>query len=554
MSEFRGSRNVIMESEIATNVEVIGFSLRNADRSESASVPLLYDLISSVGLDQIGPNASHFVYTLRIHVTSPTVRTWDVQKRFSELAALDDSLSGMTKCLPYFPPRGAKRDLDDSCAKDRQRLLNEYFAIITRMREVVHSQEFMSFFHFDSGLRLLIPNKVAEIFCEVSAPGRMAITAIGLSSGLLAVGVSSAPTLWDKMGKYVGTLLQRASRADESSLVLFKKLPNSYLYEKLVVDRFQFRILSILVSPSNCVVFSTSDGRVGIKWLGGDFLDRDQEAVKLLQSGEVAAMSLDDEKTFLWTGGSDGQIQKFNLTLARLELRVNSNCEPGIAASAILAKDLLYVGFSNGIVSIFQPTGIRLVTILQGPCTSIVSLILVEKVLFATHTSTLLQSDDGANCVQAWDVADVLTRGTRKLPQWGPSASPCVSAMGISGGSDQLLAICMANGAVCVIEAATASRAAEACSGILVNRSKWLLHAFGSIASAAYEADALFIACGLGIQVWKLPPFEDHLEMIDLSSLELCQSVRRLPPNQSSSETVPETEESDDDLRSWART
>ena len=103
-------------------VEVVSFDLATSLRGTQTE-SLLISLASNLGLDQLGPDAPHFVYTVHVRVLEPEIASFEIRKRFSEFAQLDQSLSALTKFLPYFPPRGAHRSLSRSHAEERMKLL-----------------------------------------------------------------------------------------------------------------------------------------------------------------------------------------------------------------------------------------------------------------------------------------------------------------------------------------------------------------------------------------------------------------------------------------------
>ena len=502
----RSSEESLTES-IIVSLKVVAYSLRVPTGRIEIPVPILGEFISSVGLDQIGSNAPHFVYTIQVKVSSPTMQTWEVHKRFSELAALDDSLSAMTKCLPYFPPRGARRDLDDACALERQRLLNEYFEILVKLVPVIHTREFLTFFQFDfARFEKYIPSKVADIIVLPPNTSTEYVSDIALSGTFLSISISSvAPSRY---------IFWKTRRPTKSSIVVFRKLLNCYLFEKASIYTFSnFNVHLLLFVGENYLCFATSDRRIGLITRCDDA----RSSPSYVQCGALVTSLAYDGKDTLWAGDQDGVVHTVNLLTKQIELRMNTNCLSSVTAIHICG--LIYVGFSNGMISIFNSR--VLVTILQGPDSALVRIFLMEALLCCAHS-------DGT--VQFWDVSEVLTSGTRQLPPWGPGGAITDMLPDGEGG----LVLSLSNGTVTLIGPNRATKTLFRSSG----------------GKLAVGWGGIFVAGQSKTEVWQTEGSE-IFDFLDVSTLELCQSVPKAPCARTVSH--PEPTYSDDDLDSWAR-
>jgi hypothetical protein len=546
-----------MDDLIAVEIEVTGYRLES---NSFGTGNLITGFISGLGLNQIGASAPHFIYSIQVTVKHPILLSFEVSKRFSELAKLDDSLSQLTKFLPFFPPRGAQRILTDEHAKERMKLLNTYFKLITRMEEVIKTKEFLKFFCLEQFLHL-IPSKVGEItIC--CADSSLLISSLSVSEELVVVACSSAPSPLAKVTRIVSSWIgQSAPEAEgRSELEIWRRLPNSLLCERGTVITFQFRINQTLILPNLCtVLFATSDGRVGFfRWFRG-VLESDSAESGFLHGmvhvGPTNVLHL-DANGFLWSGGKDGLIQRFDLQKWVIVNRMSSNGESAGITAIETSTYNIFVGLSTGVINVFNvqtDSSLRLVTILQGPFTCIVSLFLSGSMLIATHSGGLLDSAEGVNTVQFWEISEVMSRGTSKLPSWGPITGSAVDCFQVSS---DLLAVVSTNGAVNIFKPSLQE---------VTNRARFLFKATGQESTdylpthACGMSDrAIFLGCGRSVRIFKIPPFgPGDLDRIDMSSRDMCESVQRTAHVPRRHQTLSKDSREDtsdlDDLHSWAR-
>jgi WD40 repeat protein len=534
---------------LLVTVEVTSFTLVHpCAPSLASSVPLLGSLFTELGLNNIGPNAPYFMYNIQVRVVGTEVQTFDVQRRFSELAALDASLSSMTKFLPYFPPRGAQRILTNQHAQDRMKLLNGYFNILTRMEEVVISSDFLKFFGLSQYL-VHGPNKVGEI--HLSSILAQQLSSFAVSESFVATAMSSVPSALSQASSYLSSMVgSKSSISGTSELEVWKRLPNSHLCERRGRHSFPFRITSTAISERfSDIVFGTSDGRVGyIKAI------HDNEETGFfpgtVHPGPVGVLNITGEDDMLWTGGPDGTIQKFSLIDRGLVLRMVSNAE-GAAVTSMTTSDepeskILFVGLSSGVVNVFHDNGenLRQITMLQGPSCPIVSLRNANKTLIAAHTATVMDSVEGANTVQFWEVSDILVRGTSKLAPWGPAPGPVVGASILDSSTVVVVGV---NGAVNIF---THNR------NEVTNRAKRIFKLPDAV-DVHVCGKTMFLGLSRGVQMWELAPFSQATwESVDISSAEVCHSQPRSLPNEPGSSKVSSPSRSnlpEDDLHTWAR-
>ena len=541
------------ESHIDLSVDVTSYRVVTPSTSSgSSTVPLLSDVISSLGLDQIGQNAPHFVYEIQVRVLQPELVSFDISKRFSELAQLDTALSSMTKFLPYFPPRGAHRVLTDAHAQERVKLLNTYFTLVTRMPEVVQTREFLEFLNLAPRFGYSIPNTVGELILTPPTSDHR-LSSVSVSTDITVVALSRSPSQVAQATQFIASMFTSVPAPRGSAqLEVWKRLPNSFLSERAHVLSFPFRVdCTLILDQSRLVLFGTDEGRVGfIRLPSGEsgFLPG------MVHVGPVSALAPDGD-TGVWSGGRDGMVSHFDIPKWKLTVRMSSNAESSAVTSLVVdrGRSVLFVGLSSGVISVFHQ--LRVVTILQGPAATVASLALQQGLLAAAHSAGLMDSTDEANTVQFWDVSDILTRGTSKLAHWGPCVTSVVGMIPVSG---SLFAVAAANGAINIF-AHTKDQ--------VTNRARFLIRAAGEYGSVPLhclgwmEADSA-LAVGSSndntVRIIKLPPFDpSDLDRIDISTPQVCQSVERSRPpvTRTTSSAPPPSQQPDsgDELHSWAR-
>ena len=536
---------------ILLSIEVKSFRLVEPPTpSPVSNVPILGSLFNELGINSIGPNAAHFLYNIHVSVVQPQVVSLEINKRFSELAQLDQNLSAMTKFLPSFPPRGAQRILTTQHAQDRMKMLNTYFSIISRMEEVVQSAEFLTFFGLYNLFVDQIPNKVGEISLSLNS-SNYRLSSLSVSNSFVVTAMSSSLSALNRASSFVLSLIgsRSAESSPSSQIEVWKRLPNSNLCELREVQIFAFGITSTVISDlRSLILFGTSDGRAGYLTCGDSDSCESGFLSGLVHVGPVRVLHLCEEEMFLWSGGEDGCIQKFSLVDKRLVVRISSNGE-GAAVTSIASNEddlVLFVGLSSGVVSIFNEAGgnIRQVTLLQGPVCPVVSLHLSGNFLLASHAGVIMDSAEGANTIQFWDVSDVLIRGTSKLAPWGPFPSPIVGSAMIESCSTVVVA--GANGAINLFNQSQTE---------LTNRAKRIFRLPDTLA-VVVSGDIVFLGTSSRVEMWKLPPFDQAaLDNIDVSSAQVCHTQPRTFQNHVHPlQTLPPVSiPREDDLHSWAR-
>lgn len=545
---------------LLVDVQVVSYRLVSSSTSRQGGLlSTVHAFTEAVGLDQIGPDAAHFEYTIRIGVLEPEILSFEVSKRFSELAKLDLSLSSITKFLPYFPPRGAQRILTDTHAQERMKLLNTYFSIICKMEEVVNCQEFRSFFGLEQFWQRS-PLLVGEIRPADTSTEGLDITALGVSEEFVFLGYGKAPSLTSKAIELVSSWIRPDSNTSNSirgQLQVWYRFPNSQLYDRRSIYSLPAAITSLRVCGSQrTVFFGMADGRVGS--FPFPLLNKEKESSVaflggMIHSSSVSAIEL-DESNLVWTGGEDGMLQQYSLDEKCVKSRILSNAESASITKICCGQGILFVGLSTGVVNIFDTQGLRLITLLQGPFSRIVGLeLLNNSVLVAAHAGSMLDSVEGYNTVQFWDVSQVAIRGTSKLAHWGPSAAPIVGASVMNHSKEDMIAVSFANGGMNVFSHSRTQ---------MTHRAKFI---FSSSANFVREncmttfGDCMYVASD-SVYIYKLPPHDPSaFSVIDVSSPFLCQAVSRTPPPQSvrtsttSRQLSYQQGEDEDDLHSWAR-
>ena len=538
-------------TSFVVDVQVISYRLVSTGTEREGGVyGTIRGLAESLGLDQYGPNPSHFVYNIRVSVLEPEILSFEISKRFSELAKLDESLSALTKFLPYFPPRGAQRILTDDHAKERMRLLNSYFHVICKMEEVLRTPDFTSFFELDGVAVCAVPVQVGEIRLVDSSSTGLIVSSLVVSREFIMIALSKPTSIASQASTMINAFLRTdvlTSDEVQGQLQVWNRLPNCLLCERRSIHSFQFGI-SATAHPS---FFGTREGRVGLVNLpiaSNDFTTSITYLPGVAHAGSVTAITVSGDS--VWSGGCDGILQQFSLTENQVKTRTTSNAEGASITQIVCGCNLLFIGLSTGVVNVFQISGLRLVTLLQGPFSSIVSLHLRGDCnLIVVHGGSMLDTAEGYNTVQFWDVSEVTSRGTSKLAHWGPSASPLMAACILRHSGD--IAVACSNGTVNVFEPSRAE---------MTHRAKFIFSLNATTAPNCLQTDDdrnIFLAVSDAVQIWRLPPYSvETATIVDISTAEVCQSVHRA---MSSRPALPKTTtqpvpDEDEDLHSWART
>jgi WD40 repeat protein len=422
------------------------------------------------------------------------------------------------------------------------KLLNTYFSLITRMEEVTKTKEFLGFLGI-SELYHLIPNKIGELVASVPH-SEMQLTSVSVSDEVIVFSTSTFDSPLSRAKQYLSNWIGSGARIDGfGQIEIWRRLPNSHLSERAVVQSKLPRVTMTKVMKENAF-FGTVDGRVGYFRWRPDFINQETcesgYLTGMVHVGAVTSLYIEDDD-YVWSGGADGLIHRFDIKTCSVSLRMSSNPDDGAVSSMLISESVIYVGLTTGIINVFNlsPDSLtRLVTILQGPFCPIVSLFLSKNLLVATHSGGMMDSTEGSNTLQFWEVSEILSRGTSKLPNWGPLAGSAVGAALI--GSD-MVAVAASNGTINVFTPSPKE---------VTNRAKYIFKGtaeLGSIKEHCFCVHQGFIYAGASdniIRIYKIPPFmEGELDLIDISSREVCQSIERNVKDDSDSE----------DLHSWAR-
>ena len=556
-----------MISDLFVDVTVESYKLVESSNILVNNAPILDAVLTGTGLNQISSIAPHFVYTIRVKIRSPDVKEWVVRKRFSELAKLDRKMSEMTRALAPFPPRGARRDLSDDCATRRLHALNHYFSVICKMPHIVNTLAFMDFFDFNALHRdMVLPRCVAEIYPVRTGQTRalkdseLCISSISILDETLMTTLSSRPSLSTKVTRYIASLLSRSSAgfAEQSQIVLWRRLPNSYLFEKsLHVTNINARITGSVILPLDqpAVVFGSSDGLVGF----ASQSPTDSPSVSFINTGTnpgcaVSAVCCDTTlpaAIAVWVAWTDGSLKLFALeqnSVWKSEYRVPEIWpnEQVYITSMVSSGPTLFCGLSNGVVSVLTRSSeeYRQVTILQGPPTFITSLSLSDDILYATHSCGLMDAVEGSNSVQPWKIAQILSRGTEKLETWGPVTTSCVSGTAMD---TPRFAVASARGIVYIVHGNKCEYMFDVEPISALER--------GCLARLPDEENVVLVACENIVKVFQLPTSGEINRYVDISFLDVCQSNQIVHEDKRVLEEGIETriESDDEDLRSWAR-
>jgi hypothetical protein len=558
-----------MVPELVVDAVVESYKLVEPANSLTRSGPLIELVLNKTGVNQISSLAPHFVYIIRMKMRSPDVREWIIKKRFSELSRLDRNLAEMTRSLPAFPSRGARRELTDDCATRRLHGLNHYFSIVCQMPEIVKTKHFMQFFEFEPHYHHnWLPRCVAEIHPVPSGQTRilkdseMCMSSMSISNDWLLTTLSNRPSISTKLSRYITSLLSRSrsqSSIDQSQIILWKRLPNSFLFEKtLLVSNIPARITCSIILQLDVpsVMFGSTDGRVGFV----QNTARESSPIDYINTGSnpgsaVSALCIDttmESRIAVWVAWADGSLKLFSFTNSSWtsEYRIQeiwATSEQVYVTSIISSASTVFCGLSNGVISVLNRscTEYRQVTILQGPPTFITSLSLSSDIIYATHSCGLMDAVEGSNSIQPWKVGEILSRGTEKLNPWGPVTSSCIAGVALN---NTTIAVASARGVIYLVNSNKCDLMFDVDAISTLER--------GCLATLNEDENMVVVACENMVKFFQVQSDQDITRYVDISYLDVCHSDQIVGETHEvtniSSSNKNESDE-DDDLHSWAR-
>jgi hypothetical protein len=526
-------------ASLTVHIDVVSYKLHTEPTIVGSPIALVSDFLQKTGLDQFSPNAPHFVYCIRVTLKSPITRSWELYKRFSEIATFDRELGSLLRKLPSFPPRGTVRDLSDSCGRERMLQLNKYFGQLCKMEEVVTSSLFLTTFGVDASLHRQYSYTCIGTIRPMVNLDAYAVVGMDICGPVLVTALTERHTWPRSVGTYVSSLLRRPEPAHQSKVVVWSRLPETYLYEVSGTCTIPaFRITTVSMDPVSTKIFiCSSNGRVGCvsyKNEKGVFSANFTYLPGVVFVGPVTAIAIDGSTVYIC--GEDGVICAFNLETWSIEFRTECNSETGVFATALAVdseRKIIYVGLSNGLISVFVPGGstmpLRVVTLLQGPPTPVTSLAISgdRSTLFASHSAGIVDSVEGSNSVQPWSVGDILKRGSEKLKPIGPVVCTCMQVACIS---NSRIFVLSSNGAVVTAE-----------DGNFKSVFSTSDKNAGSI--RCYE-DTIFVATNSSVEIFSKSGDDD---LFHNSSTEMSSTVVKSVAESSNIMSI------DEDLSSWAR-
>jgi hypothetical protein len=542
---------------LIVEIQVVGHRLVFQEENVPTLIGSIKELLPRGARGSSCFNAGFFEYKLQIQVRHPVVRSFEINKRFSELARLDETLSQGTKFLPYFPPRGAHRILTDEHAMDRRRLLNSYFRIICQMEEVVHSRDFQAFFALEECFKTA-PLLIGKLLFSDDTNGSMRMSSLSVSEDFILVGLGKYSNFLSKATELFSSWIKSGPKQElqfPAEFQIWNRLPNSFLFERRFSIKLEFNVtVTYGVEGSSCHYFGLANGRVGYVDSRKSYMNEDVTPNYLngiVHGGNVTSLQMDGGT--LWTGGDDGYVYGYDLVEGRITARIMSDsCEGSGITRILVYEGLIYAGKRTGVINIYQSDGLRLITLLQGPPSPIVGLGMIHGgLLYSAHSGTTAESTEGFNTIQFWDVSQVLTRGTSKLAHWGPAASTIVSVSPVTVGSSTWLTVASSNGSVSVFAPSLKE---------ITHRAKYLfrVESKGSLPENSLGVHGDHIYAGSdAIYIFKLPPHSlESMTVLDISAPDGCQSLPRdmiFGKLSAPSGTLAHQVEDEDDLHSWAR-
>jgi low affinity Fe/Cu permease len=396
----------------------------------------------------------------------------------------------------------------------------------------------------------------------------MSITSILGDNPYLITILGKQPSMMTKFNSYISSFLGRSNGfKDMSEVIIWKRLPNCFLFEKVRTEIIHAKVTAATIM-GNSLICGTSEGQIVILKLREDFNDREdhethishpkESLVSIHHFSSVTAICPGSKPESLWVAFSDGTLKRVTISLA-LSSDFSANIgglDQGLFVTSLVRNgEILFCGMSMGLITVFHETSARQITMLQGPATNITSLFVSNDILFATHSCGLMDSIEGSNSLQPWDVSDILTCGARKLPQWGPVTSSCIGGASLSRTCNRIV-VFSSNGVVHVLNRFDDPPAIV---------SEFILDT-DPISSLDRNClvtmdDGIFVASENCVKFFSIPASDNAELFKDISYLDVCESIQVEKEGRVVDEEVPDppmqeyvaSDSDDDDLRSWAR-
>merc|ERR1719387_3497508 len=93
----------------------------------------------------LSKDGQYIEYTLRVTCEG---KQWSVKKRFKEIASLHQVLKARYPNCPDLPAKTVLRNFDPQKIEQRVSLLRDYYAALTKRRDILNCAEVWAFFSF----------------------------------------------------------------------------------------------------------------------------------------------------------------------------------------------------------------------------------------------------------------------------------------------------------------------------------------------------------------------------------------------------------------------
>jgi len=310
----------------------------------------------------LASSGQHVAYTLRVTFDR---NAWTLNKRFSEVAALHESLRRYLQSLPELPAKSAVRQFSPEYLEARKVALNEYLQELCKRRDVLNCPESQQFFGLPAHLQAFRqphesePTQVAEV--QEANFGISAFT-YDAAQGLLLLGATDkswASRMDTKITNIKLPWEPSAPNLPSSQMSLWKQSPADLRYNLLFTCRYT-------ASISSCALLSTgrdtglclcglSDGTVGCHDISGPGTgSATGSTLPLLRhTAAVSALAVDDAEQWVISASKDSAIKVFETKRRLIQCEVQAGA-PATVMYYCQTQKRLFSGLQTGRVIVWD--------------------------------------------------------------------------------------------------------------------------------------------------------------------------------------------------------
>jgi len=307
-------------------------------------------------------SGQHVEYTLRVQMEG---KSWEMQKRFSDVAALHDVLSKRLHSVPSLPAKTVVRQFDPQYLEMRKTSLSSYFEQICRRRDVLNCVEVQQFFDLPEKFpnfrqpHASEPVQVAEV--QEAAFGIKDISYLPIQ-GLMLIGATDCSWTSRIDTKITNIKLPwepAAPNLPTSQMSLWRQSPSELRFDMIYTCRYLASIsavaLAVVGNGNGHCLCGLSDGTVGNQTLKGELGTNNMGATLplLRHTAAVNALCFDHSEQLVMSASKDSGLIVYDL---RKQTVVSETQTPGPTTSMTYCEEQkrLFTGVQSGKVVVWD--------------------------------------------------------------------------------------------------------------------------------------------------------------------------------------------------------